>query len=256
MSHREGLAAIVQELLHAFIRLKVTSMLRRTTHLISAFVLLCIVTLADRVEAAEEILSYDVTVVIGVDGALDVDERIHVNAEGKQIKRGIYRDLPVEFRSEADAVQRAGFTVIGTMRDGEVVPWHSVPLPFVDRIYIGDKNVFIPLGIHEFVLRYRATGQLHHFIDHVEIQWNATGSWTFPILRASVRINLPAGAHILSKTAYTGPIGATGQDWRITSESDISILFETTRTLAPKEGLTVAVGFPKGIVAEPSAVQQ
>ena len=236
-----------------------------------AAVFLALIALADGVEAAEQILSYDVTVDVRPDGGLDVEERIRVNAEGNQIRRGIYRDFPVVYRSDSGYVRRVGFTVTAIMRDGRDEPWHSEsttpssngePLAAGTemvisrtRIYIGDKDVFVSSGVHDYVLRYRTTRQLRYFVDHDEIYWNATGNfWTFPIASASARINLPAAARILSMAAYTGPFGAKGQDWRIASQSDTSITFETTRTLEREEGLTVAVGFPKGIVPEPGAL--
>ncbi len=231
--------------------------MRRTiAQVLTAFLAICFISLADRAEAAEEILSYDVTVDVASNGLLDVEERIRVNAEGDQIKHGIFRDLPVSFRTEAGVVRRVGITVTSIMQDGHGVSWRSQPLTSVDRIYIGDKDVLLPHGVYEYTLRYRAAAQLRRFADHDEIQWYATGYWSFPILHVSARMSLPAGTRIVSKTAATGVLGANSHDWRISNESDNSVLFETTRALAPKEGLMIAVGFPKGVVSESGAIGQ
>jgi hypothetical protein len=64
-------------------------------------------------------------------------------------------------------------------------------------------------------------------------------------------VTLPDGARIVQHAAYTGRFGESGSDYAVTAQTGNSITFETTRMLAPREGLTVAVGFPKGIVAEP-----
>ena len=213
--------------------------------------------IADIATAAEEILSYDVTVNVGSDSVLSVEERIRVNAEGGQIRHGIYRDFPVIYRLPGGYVRRVGFTITGITRDGHDEPWHSETLGNYKRIYIGDSDVFVDRGPHDYVLRYRTSRQLRYFPDYDEIYWNATGNfWAFPIDNASARIVLPPGARILSKAAYTGSFGARGQDWRIASESDNSITFETTRALRRNEGLTVAVGFPKALVPEPGPLDR
>ena len=44
--------------------------------------------------ADERILSFDETVTVQSDGSLAVREVIRVRAEGRNIRRGIYRDFP------------------------------------------------------------------------------------------------------------------------------------------------------------------
>ncbi|MFT3987388.1 MAG: DUF2207 domain-containing protein [Aestuariivirga sp.] len=74
---------------------------------------------------------------------------------------------------------------------------------------------------------------------------------TLPIAAASVTIKLPAGATIVQHAEYTGPQGARGRDFRVTSGSGSTYAAETTRRLMPGEGFTVAVAFPKGAVTPP-----
>ena len=59
----------------------------------------------------------------------------------------------------------------------------------------------------------------------------------------------------LRMAAYTGYQGSQGQDYKhdITDEGDA--YFETTRTLSPREGLTIAIGWPKGIIQVPTATE-
>ena len=47
--------------------------------------------------------------------------------------------------------------------------------------------------------------------------------------------------------------GATATNASVVEEKPGEILFQTTTGLGPNEGLTVAVAFPKGVVAEPSS---
>ena len=46
----------------------------------------------------ERILSFHSDVRVFTDGVIEVTETIQVRAEGNQIRRGIYRDIPVEYR--------------------------------------------------------------------------------------------------------------------------------------------------------------
>src|SRR3989339_700948 len=60
------------------------------------------------------------------------------------------------------------------------------------------------------------------------------------------------GAKILKSAAYTGYQGDRGQDFTVNSDNTL-IVFKTTRGLAAREGLTVAVSWPKGVVQELSS---
>jgi uncharacterized membrane protein YgcG len=91
------------------------------------------------------------------------------------------------------------------------------------------------------------------FDGYDELYWNATGNgWDFPIDKASATVTLPSAARFGQRAAYTGPQGSTESSARVTDEKPGSIRFETTRPLYSREGLTVAVAFPKGVIAEPS----
>jgi len=65
-------------------------------------------------------------------------------------------------------------------------------------------------------------------------------------------ITLPSPARFGQRTAYTGGQGSTEHSAQVFEGSPGSISFATTRPLYSREGLTVAVAFPKGVVDEPS----
>ena len=112
-------------------------------------------------------------------------------------------------------------------------------------------------GPHEYVIRYRTTRQIGFFADYDELYWNATGTgWTFAIDSAEARITLPEAVPFRQSAFYTGPQGATGKDAAIVEQRPGHIVFRTTRALPPRNGLTVAAAWQKGVVAPPSAGQQ
>ena len=98
--------------------------------------------------------------------------------------------------------------------------------------------------------------ELGFFQDFDELYWNVTGNgWTFAIDGAEAIIELPPGAKILKSAAYTGAQGDRGRDFTVQTR-DHTIAFQTTRALAPREGLTVAVSWPKGVVSEPTSQER
>jgi hypothetical protein len=78
-----------------------------------------------------------------------------------------------------------------------------------------------------------------------ELNWNVTGNfWRFPIMTASYHLQFVAGGEPPRWTAYTGRLGERGRDWRGSLGALGTLSVETTRRLAPGEGLTVVAEIP------------
>lgn len=200
--------------------------------------------------AREEITAFDARIDVRVDGALDVVETIAVRAEGQQIRRGIYRDIPLRALDDWGLWTSDGFTILTVRHNGRESPYHTEWIGRFLRIYIGDADVLVPSGEHVYTIAYRITGQLRPFDDHDEVYWNVTGNfWSFPIVEATAAVNLPDGAVALQVDGYTGRFGATGKAFRISGEGTSSVHFTTTQPLGVREGLTIAVGFTRGVAA-------
>jgi uncharacterized membrane protein YgcG len=206
--------------------------------------------------AAEEyIRSYNSDIRIAADGEMTVAETITVNAEGNRIRRGIFRDFPMTMEDAEGRTIRVGFELVSVTRDGRDETFHTESISRGIRIYAGGENTLLSPGEHSYVITYRTNRQIRYFDDHDELYWNATGNgWQFRIARASARVTLPAG-RVTQTAAYTGAYGSTAQDARASASGNQAV-FATTRPLASEEGLTIVVGFPKGIVAAPSADQR
>jgi uncharacterized membrane protein YgcG len=74
----------------------------------------------------------------------------------------------------------------------------------------------------------------------------------FPIDRASAEVRLPerVPAEALTIEGYTGRYGSSGRDYEASVVTGAALI-AATRILAPREGLTFVLSFPKGIVFEP-----
>ena len=206
---------------------------------------------------SERILNFKSFIVVNPDASLTVTEDITVQATGQEIKRGIIRDFPTTYRD------RLGNTVTGGLQGGggpagrpaRALPHPRAP-PTASRSTSASKTSFSSPGSTPTPSQYRVDRELGFFKDFDELYWNVTGNgWTFAIDRAEAIIQLPAGAKILNSAAYTGYQGSRGHDFTVQA-GDRDICFKTTRRLAPREGLTVAVSWPKGVVHEPSGQER
>ena len=204
--------------------------------------------------AAEKILSFDSSVKVYPDSSLEVRENIRVAASGDRIKRGIYRDFPIRYKDRQGNNYRVDFQVISASRDGRPESYRLERRSNGVRVYLGKSNIYLSPGEYDYTLVYRTNRQLGFFKDFDELYWNVTGNgWDFPIERASAVVDLPQGAegHIRESDAYTGYSGSKGRDFTVKRDLFGDLLFETTRPLAAREGLTIVVSWPKGYVAEP-----
>jgi uncharacterized membrane protein YgcG len=185
-----------------------------------------------------------------------VTETIRVQAEGNQIRRGIYRDFPTAYKDSHGNHYRVTFDVLDVMRNNANEAFHTENLSNGVRVYMGSANQMLPPGVHEYRLRYHTTRQLGFFKDFDELYWNVNGSdWAFAIDRASALIELPEAVNPgdLRMDFYTGRQGSTEKNADFSIINSRKVEFQTTRRLGPHEGLTVALGWPKGIVVEPTS---
>ena len=225
----------------------------------AALLLLAAISTASIARAEERILGYEVNVLVQSDGTLDVTERIRVRAEGQNIRRGIYRDFPTRYTDRYGNRVVVDLDVLAVERDDEPEAWFTESIDNGVRINTGgDAFLRVPQE-YAFTLRYRTTRQLGFFADHDELYWNAIGTgWAFAIDNASVDVQLPAPVPIaqMSVEGYTGYQGARESDYRAELTAPGHAHFEATRAFAPREGMTIVVTFPKGLIPEPTSTQQ
>lgn len=187
--------------------------------------------------AAEVIRDFHADIYVRNDGSVTVTERITVNREGKQIKRGIYRDLP--------KTRGVHYSVKAVKRDGKKESHFTENKGSFYRINTGNDDYLPRNGLYTFEITYQASNVISDFKDYDEIYWNVTGNeWVFPIERASAKVFLPDGARVVQSAGYTGKRGS-----KTPAEYDPETNVFSAAGLSRGEGLTVAVGFDKGFVS-------
>ncbi|WP_300379897.1 DUF2207 domain-containing protein [Henriciella sp.] len=199
----------------------------------------------------EAIKRYEAAIKVETDGDIVVKETISLTSEGREIRRGIFRDLPRFFESEGDKL-RYDYDVISVWRNGTREPYETMSEGNAFRIRIGDAERLLPRGEHTYEIRYRVSNQVRYFEGYDELYWNVTGSyWSFPIRKAVALVQLPKGAGLVEQNAYTGRQGRSENAYSFSRDGNL-YTFETTQRLGPQEGLTISLAFEKGAVDPPS----
>ena len=204
--------------------------------------------------AAEVIQDFNSDVRLAKDGDMTVTETIRVQAEGRDIRHGIYRDFPLTFKDAGGVLREVDFKLLGVERDGKSETYSTTRNHGILRIYAGDKDTVVSQGPHTYVFRYRTGRQVRWFDGKPELNWNVTGNfWHFPIAAATYHLQFVAGGAPVRWAAFTGRVGARGTDWRGSVGALGTLTVETTRRLAPGEGLTVVAEIPASAIDPPSA---
>ena len=230
--------------------------------MIFRIILLLVASLFSITSNAEEVIhSFHSDIEIQQNGDLQVTETITVSAEGAMIKRGIYRDFPTTYTDQQGNIKKVGFEVLSIKRDGENEAYHLKNRSNGIRVFIGQSDKHLTPGQYQYQISYLTNRQLGYFESFDELYWNVTGTdWVFPILHASATVTLPDSPMldvftVAQLNGYTGVQGSTETNYTATQLDQNTFKFETTEQLERREGLTIVVGWPKGVVEQPSSAE-
>lgn len=184
---------------------------------------------------------------------MHVRETIVVHAEGNQIKKGIYREIPLLYSGPENYNGTVPFTVASASIDGS--PLKQVETETSDdniRVLMRGKGP-LSQGQHRFDLEYDTSLHLRFYESNGELNWNTTGVWGFPIRAASCRIVLPQGVAVQQTAAWAGLAGSQNTDSiTIARPHANEATFTLASPLEPGAQLTVAVSFDKNSIANPA----
>ncbi|GMR13595.1 MAG: hypothetical protein BMS9Abin29_1807 [Gemmatimonadota bacterium] len=203
--------------------------------------------------------SFDVTVQVAESGRIDVLESIRFRFSGSW--NGIYRLIPVNYGT-AQGFNYKLFLEVESVTDesGRRLEYKDTRERHYRKLKVwvpGAQNTTRTIHFRYSVpnaLRFFDSADEDFAEGRDELYWNVTGDeWEIPIERASARVELPARVTGLQARAFTGAFRSTTQDARI-DEIESGFYFETSRSLGPREGLTIAVAWSPGVVSRPSAI--
>ena len=201
-------------------------------------------------QTIEHIESFDVDAVINTDGTVDLSESIEYDF-GPLERHGIYRNIPYTYINDRNEKYRFNIdNIVVTDENDQDYNFQDSKANDELSLKIGDANSTVN-GIHTYVISYHLKGALFYFSDHDEFFWNITGNgWGIPINEVNVKVTLPEGQIYteIPLKCFTGAYGSTEENCQIQQQGGVITI--QAQSLGAYEGLTIVVGFPKGIVAE------
>ncbi|OMQ25733.1 DUF2207 domain-containing protein [Serratia oryzae] len=213
-----------------------------------------------RVRADEHILSFDTRARFETDGSMAVSESIKVLSLGQQIRRGIFRTLPLSWNRQDGKIFSVDYQIKNVLRDGVAEPFSVVKEGKTLTVRIGSAEHILAPGIYHYEIQYQIRNHFSRFPDWDELYWNVTGNdWAYAIDHASFHLELPeAGAflngagkdtRLRSIDIYTGLQGAKEQNAKILPDGSV----QTIQPLEQGAGLTVVYTWPRSILASAPA---
>ena len=197
---------------------------------------------SDILESVEAVTSFESTIVVNRDNSIDVTETIVYNT-GESEHHGILRNI-LERSSQGRKMRFTDISVVD--EQGTEYQFKETSDGETTQLKIGSPDVTFN-GEKTYVIHYHATNAVGQSPETDEIYWNVTGNeWSFPIRHATSTVLLPAGVSATQFTCYRGLKWSTHGCDSATGGNGTYVF--TSGELLTGEGLTVAVGFPKGVV--------
>lgn len=189
---------------------------------------------------AEIIRNFSTTINVLPDSSILVNDNIVYDFE-TAIRHGIFRTIPLK-NSKNEDIEVNVVSVLDS--NSNAYKFTEEVSNGVLNIKIGDPERMIS-GVKVYNITYQVFGSIGYFDDFDEIYWNTTGSeWKVAIEKSEVRVVLPNNVFPTQQDCYYGKSGS-----RTKCKIVDTNIFTSPSTLNEGEGLTVAVGFPKGVVS-------
>lgn len=193
--------------------------------------------------SAEKIEDFTAEILLKKDSSFLVKESIRWNFGNLQ-RHGIFREIPtkgikIKFEKVTDELDNQ--YPVEVKQEKERL-----------RVKIGDPNILVS-GIKIYNIFYTIQNGISFFKDHDELYWNVTGNeWQVPIEKAKAKVILPQETEGIKADCFTGYFGEKSRNCDFEVIDKKTIIFSTRKNLSPREGLTIVVGIPKGILKEPN----
>jgi Predicted membrane protein (DUF2207) len=209
------------------------------------------------VHAVERVGAFHSDIRIASSGEVSVTETIELQAAGRDLRRGIEREFPGDYRDRFGHRMSVPIVVEKVTRNGAPEPYRLERVSNGTRVRTGAAGSALPLGKHVYQIVYRTARQIGFYDEHDELYWDVARGLNVAIDRLSAEVSFerPVPAERMKLEAQTGAHGARGQDYHAFVREG-SAAFRSTRPLAPGEGMSIVVAFPKGVVAQPSLIER
>lgn len=194
---------------------------------------------------------------IGANGELAVIETIEVQSNAREAPRGIVRELPGDYRDRLGNRVTVPLAVDRVLRNGRPEQYVLERAPNGARVRTGERGRALPRGKHVYQIAYRTARQVGFREAHDELYWEVTRGLGAAVERLSAEVSFEGTvpASTIKVDASTGPEDARGDDYHAFVRHG-SAAFRATRPLSAREGMTILVEFPKGVVERPTHLER
>lgn len=202
--------------------------------------------------SGEAISKFQVIATLNEDRTLTVTETINYDFAHHE-RHGIYRFIPTKYERSGGAY-KLRLKLLDVQMDGRDIEYKIQDRSPNFKVRIGDPDTFIT-GAHTYTISYQTDRAINFFEGEGELYWNVTGNeWDVPILQSSFSLVGPSAfdAAVADTVCYTGSYGSKEQSCKVLTQAN-TVQFVSERSFGPNEGLTIAVRFPEGLIAEPTA---
>jgi Predicted membrane protein (DUF2207) C-terminal domain/Predicted membrane protein (DUF2207) N-terminal domain len=200
--------------------------------------------------------SFHADIVVHPDSSFSVTETIGTAFTRR--RHGIYRDIPFRYTDEFGKKTTAPIRVVSVVDQfGKKRPHKVTRAGDAVRIRIGRNDSFVD-GRQVYVITYIVQNAILFLDTHDELYWNVTGNdWDTTIRSASSTVTVESGRRDIASrgSCYTGLRGSRNSACAFLPSGNGG-KFRTGGSLSPREGLTIALGWDKGIVRPPSFLQR
>ena len=199
--------------------------------------------------------SYHSDIVVHRDSSVTVTETIETFFSSR--RHGIYRDIPFRYTDELGKKTTAPVRIVSVTDQFHTGrPYRVTRTGDAVRVRIGKRDRYVD-GMQVYVITYTVNNAILFLDDRDELYWNVTGNdWGTTIRNASARVTVESGRDDIHSrgSCYTGQRGsrASSCSFRPSARGGD---FRTDQSLPPRAGITLALGWDKGIVRPPSSLQ-
>lgn len=184
---------------------------------------------------------------------ITITDNFSMNVLHKEVKHGLIINIPLSYKIKKSfgKLYKYHFKVLGVKIDNKPVPYKVSRIGYGVKIKIGDPNKIIPIGIHNFTLKYsvdRVLSMPKYANGQIEFYWNVNFTG-FAINNLKARVHLFNGLdkNQIKYKVYTGNYGSTKASY-MAFFKDNMLIFESTKPLDKLDYFTIAVLFPKGSI--------
>lgn len=204
----------------------------------------------------EQVDSFDTKIIVSDDSSFIVEETIVYNFGESDYRHGFFRYIPYKYNRDGYKYN-VRLNVVGVFDEYDN-SWNYTTSKSGGElnIKIGDADKYVS-GQQTYTIVYEVDRAINYFDNYDELFWNVTGNgWKVGMDSVSASIILPqqVNEQDIQIACYTGVYGSEEQDCECDSSST-TYTFNTNSPLLSNEGLSVILGWPKGITLQPDGFQ-